>query len=409
MKNIKFVFAVSFCAMFVASAALATAPEGDTPGEYDDKYIEEISNPHDDVFEKLEPTAKDGAGAGIAGVTYVNRAVNSAGAAAIAAEAHAAAAGAYAVSAKSSADDAAEAAGEAKNAANEAKEALDGKADKSEIKNATLTIQRNGIDVGTFTANAGENETVNIVDNDTIYTLPTATADTLGGVMVDAALSSSSTNPVQNKVVKEALDGKADKTEIPTVNDATLTIQRNGTDVGTFTANASAAKTINIVDNDTIYTLPTATADTLGGVKVGANLSIDGDGVLSATVPTLDSATTATPGIAKLYDVTGENTDGAMTQKSVTDALAGKADKNDIPTGALASLNAVDSAHITDGEVKTADIADGAVTTEKIADSAVITAKIADAAVTAAKTTGIIGKVPSGSETSTTLSSIWLQ
>ena len=30
------------------------------------------------------------------------------------------------------------------------------------------------------------------------------------------------------------------------------------------------------------YTLPTASADTLGGVKVGANLSI-ADGVLSAT------------------------------------------------------------------------------------------------------------------------------
>lgn len=31
------------------------------------------------------------------------------------------------------------------------------------------------------------------------------------------------------------------------------------------------------------YVLPTASADTLGGVKVGENLSIDGDGVLSAT------------------------------------------------------------------------------------------------------------------------------
>lgn len=35
-------------------------------------------------------------------------------------------------------------------------------------------------------------------------------------------------------------------TTIPTVNDATLTIQRNSTSVGTFTANASTNKTINI-------------------------------------------------------------------------------------------------------------------------------------------------------------------
>lgn len=34
---------------------------------------------------------------------------------------------------------------------------------------------------------------------------------------------------------------------IPTVNDATLTIQRNGTQVGTFTANSSSNKTINIL------------------------------------------------------------------------------------------------------------------------------------------------------------------
>ena len=34
--------------------------------------------------------------------------------------------------------------------------------------------------------------------------------------------------------------------QLPTVNDATLTIQKNGTAVGTFTANASANKSINI-------------------------------------------------------------------------------------------------------------------------------------------------------------------
>ena len=36
------------------------------------------------------------------------------------------------------------------------------------------------------------------------------------------------------------------------------------------------------------------------------------------------SATTA--GIAKLYDTTGGNTDGSMTQKSITDALNKKAE-----------------------------------------------------------------------------------
>lgn len=45
-----------------------------------------------------------------------------------------------------------------------------------------------------------------------------------------------------------------DKPTIPTVNNATLTIQRNNTNVGTFTANASSNKTINI-------TVPTTVAE----------------------------------------------------------------------------------------------------------------------------------------------------
>lgn len=44
------------------------------------------------------------------------------------------------------------------------------------------------------------------------------------------------------------------KPTIPTVNDATLTIQKNSTSVGTFTANASSNKTINI-------TVPTTASD----------------------------------------------------------------------------------------------------------------------------------------------------
>lgn len=46
------------------------------------------------------------------------------------------------------------------------------------------------------------------------------------------------------------------------------------------------------------YTLPTAAAGTLGGVKVGANLSIDGSGVLSATASgaSLSAANTWTAG-----------------------------------------------------------------------------------------------------------------
>lgn len=56
------------------------------------------------------------------------------------------------------------------------------------VNNATLTIQKNGSTVATFTANSSTNTTANI-------TVPT----------VDTALSSTSTNPVQNKVIYTAI------------------------------------------------------------------------------------------------------------------------------------------------------------------------------------------------------------
>lgn len=112
------------------------------------------------------------------------------------------------------------------------------------------------------------------------YTLPAATADTLGGIKVgpglsveadgtlsstgdgitvDAALSDTSENPVQNKVVKAALDGKSgtghthsynaltDKPTIPTVP-ASLPNPYKLTFTGAVTGeyDGSAAKTINI-------------------------------------------------------------------------------------------------------------------------------------------------------------------
>jgi len=54
--------------------------------------------------------------------------------------------------------------------------------------------------------------------------------------------------------VNTALSGKADKSDIPIVNNASLTIQKNGSTVQTFTANASSDKTANI-------TVPTKTSE----------------------------------------------------------------------------------------------------------------------------------------------------
>lgn len=122
------------------------------------------------------------------------------------------------------------------------------------------------------------------------------------------------------------------KPTIPTVNNATLTITQNGTSAGTFTANASSNKTIALTDTtysdftgaDTStagtaglvpapaagdntkylagdgtwktvsqYALPIATANDLGGIKVGSRLTINSStGVLSADSQTDNNFTT---------------------------------------------------------------------------------------------------------------------
>lgn len=94
----------------------------------------------------------------------------------------------------------------------------------------------------------------------------------------------------------------SDLSNKPTIGNATITIQKNGTSAGTFTTNATSNKSINITvptatsdltnDSGFITGIPTASTTTLGGIKVGDNLSIDANGVLSADAQpiTVDSA-----------------------------------------------------------------------------------------------------------------------
>lgn len=96
--------------------------------------------------------------------------------------------------------------------------------------------------------------------------------------------------------------------------------------------------TIKVTADGTIssaseYTLPTATDTTLGGIKVGSNLSITSDGTLSADAQQVT-----------LYSSTGQNTDGAMTQKATTDALALKADSSNLaPVATSGDYNDLDN------------------------------------------------------------------
>ena len=103
---------------------------------------------------------------------------------------------------------------------------------------------------------------------------------------VDSALSATSENPVQNKVVKSALDSKVD------------TVSGKGLSTNDYT-DAEKTKLAGIAEGANAYTLPAATTTTLGGVIVGTNLSVDANGTISGNY---SAATTSANGLMSSTD-----------------------------------------------------------------------------------------------------------
>ena len=105
-------------------------------------------------------------------------------------------------------------------------------------------------------------------------------------------------------------DDLTNKPTIPTVNNATLTIQKNGTTVKTFTANASSDVTANItvptkvsdLTNDSGYTTNTGTITgvSVNGTSVAtsgvANITSIPASTLTGAIPSAVTATTQTQG-----------------------------------------------------------------------------------------------------------------
>lgn len=81
---------------------------------------------------------------------------------------------------------------------------------------------------------------------------------------------------------------------IPSVGNGTVTITQNGATKGSFTLNQSGNATIALTDNNTVYSLPAATSSTLGGVKVGSNIT-NNSGTISLTKANVTSALGYTP------------------------------------------------------------------------------------------------------------------
>lgn len=102
-----------------------------------------------------------------------------------------------------------------------------------------------------------------------------------------------------NQTDTTADDYIKNKPTIPTVNDATLTIQKNGTAVGTFSANSATAATINItvpVDAEDVGALPDTT-------KYGASLALSIDSSTYVVTATLKDQDGNTLGTAQTIDL----------------------------------------------------------------------------------------------------------
>ena len=205
------------------------------------------------------------------------------------------------------------------------------------VNDGTLTIQKNGTNVATFTANQASNATANIsVPTDTgdltngagFITSSSLPGDMTGATSQDAGAHGLVPAPAagdEDKVLSGA-GTWVNQPTVPTVNDATLTITQNGTSAGTFTANASSNVTIALTD--TTYTDMTGASSGAAGTSglvpapaagdegkflqgdgtwatptdttytAGTNVQISAQNVISATDTTYSAFTGATSSVA---------------------------------------------------------------------------------------------------------------
>lgn len=127
------------------------------------------------------------------------------------------------------------------------------------VGDGTITIQKNSVNVDSFTTNQDTNKTINItvptnlseLNNDVGYitsaTIPTVGDGTVTFTQDGTVVGSFTTNSAQDTTIDLS------STPIPTIGDGILTIQQDGVDVGTFTANSTTNVTIDIPSGEAIY------------------------------------------------------------------------------------------------------------------------------------------------------------
>ena len=98
----------------------------------------------------------------------------------------------------------------------------------------------------------------------------------------------------------------SNKPTIPTVNNATLTIQKNGSNVATFTANASSNVTANISVPNTVSSVSSSSTN---ADAVGAKLFYDTCGDIEAALHTINSGVAVNNYTLSWYGVSSFSSD----------------------------------------------------------------------------------------------------
>lgn len=152
-----------------------------------------------------------------------------------------------------------------------------------------------------------------------------------GSVEVDAELSETSTNPAENQAITKELAKKADKSDIPAVGDGTLSVQRNGKSVGTFSANAAKDTAINIPVPEKVSELEN---DAGYGTYTKPTTGIPKSDLASGVQASLDKADTA---LQKHQDISGK-LDKTGDASNTTVAFSAASARENVKTGEKLSV-----------------------------------------------------------------------
>lgn len=137
------------------------------------------------------------------------------------------------------------------------------------------------------------------------YTLPTASSSTLGGVKIGSGLTINTSGVLSADVTS-----------------STLTAYAKTTDLSAVAKSGSYNDLSNKPTIPAAYTLPNATSSTLGGVKVGGNISVS-NGTISIAKSNVTSALGYTPATTNNASFTGTTMVQTLTVSSALNIPGG--------------------------------------------------------------------------------------